>query len=99
LEFTFAKPAQFVDMESGRELYVDPDAARVQYRRNFERHADELARACRDLGVDFYTLPTSQPLEMALYDFLQARQQVGRRLFRSGSRAGSAGAARVGGAS
>ena len=97
LEFTFAKPAQFVDMESGRDLYVDPDAARAQYRRNFERHAEELSRACRDLGVDFYTLPTSQPLELALYDFLRARQQVGRRLFRSGTRGGTASAAGAGG--
>lgn len=97
LEFTFAKPAQFVDMESGRDLYVDPDAARGQYLRNFERHADELSRACRDLGIDFYTLPTSHPLELALYDFLRARQQVGRRMFRSGRRAGSPAPAGAGG--
>jgi uncharacterized protein (DUF58 family) len=91
LEFTFAKPAVFVDMESGRDLYIDPDAARAQYRRNFARHADELARTCRDLGIDFYALPTSQPLELALFDFLQARQRTGRRLFRAGNSAAGSG--------
>ena len=86
LAFTFDKAAVFVDMESGRDLYVDPDAARQQYTRNFARHADELAETCRDLGIDFFTLPTSRPLELALFDFLQARARTGRRLFRAGNR-------------
>src|SRR4029077_4113317 len=28
LDFTFDKPATFVDMESGRDLYIDPTTAR-----------------------------------------------------------------------
>jgi uncharacterized protein (DUF58 family) len=87
VEFTFGKPAVFVDMESGRDLYVDPEAARAQYQRSFTRHADELARTCRDLGIDLYPMPTTRPLELALFDFLQARQRTGRRLFRAGNRA------------
>src|SRR5687768_12985682 len=38
-EFGFARPMTFVDMESGKDLYVDPAAAREQYRKNFSKHA------------------------------------------------------------
>ena len=76
LGFEFDKPATFVDMESGRNLYVDPAAARQQYQRNFTRHEEEVRKACRELGVDFYQLLTSQPLELALFDVLQSRLHV-----------------------
>ncbi len=36
LEFRFDKPAMFVDLETGRDLYVDPQAAREKYRDPFE---------------------------------------------------------------
>src|SRR5262249_7317489 len=38
--FDFATPAMFRDVESGRELYVDPQQARAEYRRRFTTHAD-----------------------------------------------------------
>src|SRR3954469_3391417 len=38
VDFSFDRPAMFFDMESGRNLYVDPAAARGAYRRNFEQH-------------------------------------------------------------
>jgi hypothetical protein len=43
LEFEFDKAAMFVDMESGRDLYIDPKTAREQYRRNFSHHARDRA--------------------------------------------------------
>jgi uncharacterized protein (DUF58 family) len=82
-DFTFERPALFVDLESSRELYVDPAAARQQYKEKFTAHAEQLMQICRDLGIDYYPLPTSQPLELALFDFLQARGRAGRRLFRA----------------
>lgn len=84
LEFGFEKPAMFVDMESGRDLYVDPPAARGQYQKGFERHAAEIGRACRELGISLHRLATSQPLELALFDFLQSRLHGGRQVHRAG---------------
>ena len=46
-------PAMFHDVESGRELYIDPDAARAEYLRRFAAHAAEIERACVDLGIEF----------------------------------------------
>jgi uncharacterized protein (DUF58 family) len=78
LQFNFDKAATFIDLESGRDLYIDPPVARRQYQQNFAQHAEQIARLCRDLGIDSYQLVTSQPLELALFDFLQSRLHAGR---------------------
>src|SRR4051812_47881274 len=83
-EFNFDRPALFLDMESGKDLYVDPAAAREQYRKNFSRHDEGLRQVCRDLGIDFYPVNTAQPLELAMFDFLQSRLHSGRRVLRAG---------------
>ena len=90
LEFSFDKPAMFVDLESGRDLYVDPVLTREQYKRNFEKHAAELQQICRDLGVDLYPLVTSKPMELALFNLLQSRLRAGRAMsrVRPGARGG-----------
>lgn len=92
MAFSFDKPVTFVDMESGRDLYIDPSAARGDYRRNFERHDEQLRRACRELGIDVHMLATSQPLELALFDFLQSRLHAHRAVTRTGNRAANRGA-------
>ena len=51
--FSFAAPAMFLDVESGRELYVDPSQARAEYLRRFAAHAAEIERACVDLGIEY----------------------------------------------
>lgn len=88
VDFAFDKPAMFVDMETGRDLYVDPAGAKANYQRSFSQHADQLEEACRSLGIDHYRLITSQPMELALFDFLQSRMRTGRRPLRSGSQVG-----------
>ena len=83
----FDKPATFVDLESGRNLYIDPAAARAQYVKNFSQHAAEVERTCRELGIDYYQLSTAQPLELALFDFLQSRVHAAKQVTRTGNRA------------
>lgn len=83
VDFGFERPATFVDLETGRDLYIDPAAAREQYQRNFTQHAAEIQQTCRDLGVDLYPLTTSQPLELALFDFVQARMHGRRQVVRA----------------
>jgi uncharacterized protein (DUF58 family) len=86
LEFTFAAPGMFQDLETGRQLYIDPQAARLEYQRRFSQHAIELRRICVDLGIDFAQLPIDRPLELALFDLLQARLRRGRRHVRHAPR-------------
>lgn len=79
VEFGFDVPAMFRDAESGRELYVDPAAARGEYRRRFGEHAAAIERACVDLGVEYSSLTTDRPMETVLFDLLRARMRRGRR--------------------
>ncbi len=91
--FTFRTPAMFHDLESGRELYIDPDAARAGYLARFAAHAAEIERACTDLAIDFRTITTDSPLELVLFNFLKARlrgaAKVGRRVAAGASRRGA----------
>ncbi|MEX2186564.1 MAG: DUF58 domain-containing protein [Pirellulales bacterium] len=77
VDFTFDSPAMFHDVESGRQMYVDPESVRADYLRRFAEHAAAIKKTCLNLGVDFSTAATSEPLELALFDFLHARQQRG----------------------
>jgi len=39
LTFSFTTPAMYRDLESGREVYIDPDSARSEYLKRFSSHA------------------------------------------------------------
>lgn len=82
IDFPFGEAAMFLDVETGRELYVDPALARQQYQAKFAAHALELKQICQRLGVDLYDLPTNKPLELALFDLLHARMRRGRLIAR-----------------
>jgi hypothetical protein len=79
VDFTFKLPGMFHDVESGRTLYIDPTTAGKEYRERFTVHAKELKDLCVGLGIDFTQLTIDRPLELALFDLLQARQRRGRR--------------------
>jgi uncharacterized protein (DUF58 family) len=82
VDFPFEQAAMFYDVESGRELFVDPDLVRQQYRRRFGEHRAALTTTCSRLGIDLYELTTNQPLEMALFDLVSARMRRGRQVSR-----------------
>src|SRR2546423_1925512 len=82
VDFPFQEAALFHDVESGRELYVDPQLARERYRQRFAEHAAGLSRTCNKLGIDLMELTTDQPLELALFDFLSTRLRRGRHVAR-----------------
>ncbi|MDP6468415.1 MAG: DUF58 domain-containing protein [Pirellulaceae bacterium] len=88
LNFQFDSPAMFEDLESGRDLYVDPATIRESYLEKFTVHADQIRRSCSNLGIDFYELTTDQSLEIALFDLLHARMRRGRTITRRGRSAG-----------
>jgi uncharacterized protein (DUF58 family) len=83
LTFGFERAAQFYDLESGRDLYIEPALARKEYHRKLEKHTEQAKMICQKLGVACHTFTTDRPLELALFDFLRSRMQrgrVGRRL-------------------
>jgi hypothetical protein len=79
--FTFADgaPAVFRDLESGRQLLVDPPAARAHYQRALGAHLELLSAACRQWGVTHHLFTTDQALDLTLLAFLGARRRRGGR--------------------
>ncbi len=94
VDFPFREESLFYDVETGRELYVDPGAARDRYRERFGEHSRAMARVCHGLGADIYEVTTDRPLDGVLADFLHSRLRRGRHAAR---RARPAPAARAGG--
>ena len=73
----------FEDVESARRIYIDPSTARAGYMKKFEAHCEALRATCRKLGISYHLLSTSQPLEIALFEFLQQRMRRGRQVRRT----------------
>ena len=83
IEFDFSQASMFQDMESGREIYVDPQNAAVEYKKRFEEHEAEIKQTCDLLGVDYFSISTDQPMETALFDLIQARSRQGGQVVRA----------------
>lgn len=87
VSFNFDKAALFLDIESGREIYIDPEQARKDYLRKFTAHTAGIESACRKLGAAYHRLTIDRPLELALSDYLRARMQRGKFVRRNVQRA------------
>jgi uncharacterized protein (DUF58 family) len=75
LDLNLTSPSMVVDMETGREIYLDPDAARGTYRQQFAAHQQELQSICDSLGVELYQITTEDPLEQSLFHLIGAQQR------------------------
>jgi uncharacterized protein (DUF58 family) len=71
--FGFTAPSIFRDVESGRDIYVDPESARSGYLRRFGEHTAAVTRFCAELGIDLHRFATDRPLELALLEFVASR--------------------------
>jgi len=87
LNFDFDSPALFQDMESGRNMYVNPPDALTSYKRMLNKHLAKAKSTCQNLGIDYHLFPTDRPFDLALLDFLQDRMHRRKRLrYRGGSK-------------
>lgn len=84
LNLNLESPSMIVDMESGRQIYLDPDAARESYRERFEAHRQQLQSICNSLGVDLYEIRTDEPLEHALLHLVSTQRRRGAGTARAG---------------
>jgi len=82
IDLNFDKASLFRDVESGRELYIDPKVAKKTYVDRLQAHNENLQRVCRNEGVAYHLTPTDRPLERALMEFLLDRRRLGKSLRR-----------------
>ncbi len=84
--FAYDQPVVFKDVESDRELFIDPRAAKDAYLKKLTAHNEAVQSVCHKLCVGYRRLSTDQPMELALYDFLRERMQRGKLIKRGGAR-------------
>jgi uncharacterized protein (DUF58 family) len=65
-DFPFDDPTLFHGLEGWADLPVEPRLLRAAYQREFETHRQSLRRKCRDLSMEFQTLRTDMPVEIAV---------------------------------
>ena len=90
VDFSFSQPTMFQDIESGRNLFIDPAEAKHEYVERFSKHEAQLKLLCDQLGIDFFTVRTDDPLDRALFDLLVAQIRRGRQVAVGKSSSGGA---------
>jgi len=68
--------AEFIDLETGRKLLVQPSSARESYARDFGAWLANVEREIRRDGIDYLRVITGEPLEPALRRFLIGRRSA-----------------------
>ncbi len=79
LAFRFEKAVMFHDVESDRDLFIDPVTARKEYLKKLDGHNQAVQLACQKLGIGYRRFGTDRALDLALFDFLRERMQRGKR--------------------
>jgi uncharacterized protein (DUF58 family) len=78
VHFAYEEAALFRDVESGKDLYVDPPAAKDAYQKALKAHLDAIKKICQKLGAGYYRFSTDDPLDKTLRNFVQDRRQLGK---------------------
>ena len=78
LAFDFKRAMLFQDVESEKDIYLDPQTMRAEYQRKLQAHGLGVETICRKLGFTFHRVVTDQPMDMALFHFLQSRKRRGK---------------------
>jgi uncharacterized protein (DUF58 family) len=71
--FAFDEPMLFLDLESNRDLFINPNVVREDYIKRLTEHREAVQTMCRELGIDFHLVPTDTRLDLLLLEFLRDR--------------------------
>ena len=72
--FDFGTDATFRDMETGEEIATQPAVIARAYREAMEEFTDTLRRGCREHGIHYALLDTTEPFDIALARILHQRK-------------------------
>ena len=78
LEFEYADPSAFEDLESGEQIPVVPEALASQYRELVQAHIGALTERFAANRIDYSLVSTSSPLDHALFSYLSTRERLTR---------------------
>jgi uncharacterized protein (DUF58 family) len=78
LDFEYADPSAFEDLESGEQIPVVPEALAAQYRALVQAHIGALTERFAANRIDYTLVNTSSPLDHALFSYLTTRERLTR---------------------
>lgn len=76
LEFPFEEASGFEDLETGEQIPVIPTKLRDDYMSMVQNHLATLKKRFSDNRIDYTLLDTSKPLDLALFQYLLARERM-----------------------
>ncbi len=79
LGFLFEEASGFEDLETGEQIPVIPARLKDEYLRLVGEHLAEVEKRFKQNRIDYQLLDTSQPLDMALFQYLLARERLSRK--------------------
>jgi uncharacterized protein (DUF58 family) len=76
LDFEYADPSAFEDLESGEQIPIVPEALAGQYRELVQAHITGLTERFSANRIDYTLVNTSSPLDHALFSYLSTRERL-----------------------
>ena len=76
VKFPFGQTTDFVDMETGERIQVDPAYVRDDYRRQIEQFLSRHRRICAECQFDYVLADTSIPYDHMLSRYLEKRTRL-----------------------
>ncbi|MCZ6601393.1 MAG: DUF58 domain-containing protein [Planctomycetota bacterium] len=73
--FPFDRMTRFLGMENGPKILANPKVLRDAYLEEFQNFQDSLKRECRGDRIDYVSMDTSRPLDVALATYLAVRSE------------------------
>lgn len=76
LEFPFEEASGFEDLETHEQIPVIPTKLRDEYKKMVAAHVEALRDRFTSNRIDYTLLDTSKPLDLALFQYLLARERL-----------------------
>jgi uncharacterized protein (DUF58 family) len=77
LNFPFETMTEFTDLETGQKVMVAPEGMKPVYMQELKNFLDAYEKGCAGIHADYKLFDTSQPLEIALSEYLYRRSRMG----------------------
>jgi uncharacterized protein (DUF58 family) len=76
LDFAFDEASTFEDLETTDQMPVVPQSFRDQYRQMINEHIETLRARFSEQRIDYALLNTAEPLDRALFSYLNSREKL-----------------------
>ena len=77
LKLDFNERTKFRDLETGKEIVTEPWHIQKDYQQSMTNFCDKIKLICGQNKIDYVQVDTTQPLDLALSEYLIKRKRVG----------------------